>query len=427
MKRLKELRERLRSTYTQMQDSLKTAKDEKRDLNPEELTKFDKWEEEIRSLEKQIQVEENMEAIEERMAAERGERQEQSANPSGQNQEERSSKYATAYTSYIFNGLAGITQEERAILNAGEFEKRGTDPQSKVTANLGAYTVPQTWMADIYRSMAYYGPMVRIGTSTPAERLFNVMVTADGNIINWPKSDTTTQKGILIAENTARTVEDIPFSTTPITSYGITSKMVLVPHELSRDSAANIEAFVAEVLGDRLGRGMNDYLTTGTGSSQPQGVVTGSSLGKTAALVAAVTRSEIVDLIGSLDWAYHNRPTTALMFNQNTLTAIRKISVGGSNDLNPLWQPSMRDGVPSLIEGVPYVINNSMADMGAANKFMLFGDMSKFITRFVGAPLIRFSTERYFEFNQVAWVADWFFDGRVQDSAAIKHLISAAS
>ncbi|MFQ5518293.1 MAG: phage major capsid protein, partial [Acidimicrobiia bacterium] len=49
------------------------------------------------------------------------------------------------------------------------------------------------------------------------------------------------------------------------------------------------------MLGERLGRIQSSQFTTGTGSSQPHGVVTASTLGKTAASATAITGDEILD------------------------------------------------------------------------------------------------------------------------------------
>jgi hypothetical protein len=55
---------------------------------------------------------------------------------------------------------------------------------------------------------------------------------------------------------------------------------------------------------ERIGRGTNQHFTTGTGSSQPQGIVTGATTGVTAAGVAAITADELIDLVHSVDPAY---------------------------------------------------------------------------------------------------------------------------
>src|SRR6185312_4367995 len=106
------------------------------------------------------------------------------------------------------------------------------------------------------------------------------------------------------------------------------------------------------------------------------GVVTASTLGKTAAAVAAVTYDEIIDLIHSVDPAYRQSPKVRFMFNDLTLAAIRKLKDG---DGSYIWtMGDIQGGVPGTIFGYKYSVNQAMASLGAAAKVMLFGDFGKY-------------------------------------------------
>jgi HK97 family phage major capsid protein len=184
-----------------------------------------------------------------------------------------------------------------------------------------------------------------------------------------------------------------------------------------------MESLLGELLGERMGRTANTALTTGTGSSAVEGIVTGSALGVTAAAVAAVTGDEILDLIHSVDPAYRASPNTAIMMNDSTLKAVRKLKDG---DGNYLWQMgNFQAGVPNSLLGYNVVINQAIDDMAATKKVMLFGDMSKYYVRKVGAPSLYVARERFApDFGILGYVR---FDGVVVNSAAIKHLKNAAS
>ena len=68
------------------------------------------------------------------------------------------------------------------------------------------------------------------------------------------------------------------------------------------------------------------------------------------------------------------------MFNRNTLFALAKIK---DNDGRYIWQDGTRTGAPSTLFGKNYVINDDMADIGAGNASVLFGDLSKYKIRMV--------------------------------------------
>ena len=167
----------------------------------------------------------------------------------------------------------------------------------------------------------------------------------------------------------------------------------------------------------------NTAFTTGDGSSKPQGIVTGATVGVNLAGAAAITGDEIIDLYYSLEPEYQPRATW--MMNSNTAAAVRQLKASGTGEY--LWQPSLAAGQPPTILGRPVVINNSMADLGASAKPMLFGDLSFFwIADFAvdetgntGIYVQRLN-ELYAASGQVGF--RWFkrFDSHVMLSAAIK-------
>ena len=183
----------------------------------------------------------------------------------------------------------------------------------------------------------------------------------------------------------------------------------------------NVEALLGELLGERLGRIANSKLTTGSGSSDVEGIVTNSGLGKTAAAAAAITADEIIDLIHSVDPAYRASASTAIMMNDSTLAAVRKLKDGNGNYL---WQMgNYQAGVPQNLLGYNVVVNQAMDSLATAKKVMLFGDMSKYYVRKVGGPSLFVARERFAPDYGILGYAR--FDGVLANTGAVKHLITA--
>jgi len=182
-----------------------------------------------------------------------------------------------------------------------------------------------------------------------------------------------------------------------------------------------MEQLLGSLLGERLGRIANTQLTTGTGSTAPNGVVVASTLGKTSTSATAITADEIIDLMHSVDPAYRMSPKVRFMFNDSTLAAIRKLKDGQNNYL---WQMgNVQQGVPGTLLGVPYLVNQAMASIASAKKVALFGDFGKYYVRKVGAPVIGVMRERFWPDLGIAGLIR--FDGELADTAAIKHLLTA--
>ena len=178
---------------------------------------------------------------------------------------------------------------------------------------------------------------------------------------------------------------------------------------------------MGRLLAERMGRIANAKLTTGSGSSDVEGIVTNSAAGVTAASATAVTADEIIDLVHSVDPAYRQSPNAAIMMNDSTLKAIRKLKDGNGNYL---WQMGdFQIGTPQNILGYPVVVNQDMDSIATGKKTILFGDMSRFYVRKVGQPSIYVARERFApDFGILGYIR---LDGCLSDTAAVKHLVQA--
>jgi HK97 family phage major capsid protein len=188
-----------------------------------------------------------------------------------------------------------------------------------------------------------------------------------------------------------------------------------------QDSVFNLEAFLAEALGERLGRRANARLTTGSGVAQPNGVVNASTMGKTAASATAIAADELLDLQHSVRAPYRRSPKCRWMFADTTLLAIRKLKDGQGNYL--FQQGDIRVGAPDTILAKPYSINDDMAAIATGAKTVIFGDFSRYWVRKVGSPLIGTVRERFWPKIGMAGLIR--YDGELVDSIAVKHLIQA--
>ena len=321
--------------------------------------------------------------------------------------------YRKAFFSMIANGgVDGLDSEVRNVLRQSEVRA-----QTAGTATAGGYTVPTELANFIDKAMIATGPMYD-------GSLFTVLNTTGGNTFNIPTVNDTAVTAE--AHTEAGTVtddggKDVTFGQKTLGAYAFDTEWVRWSYELASDSILNVESLLGELLGERLGRIANSKLTTGSGSSDVEGIVTNSALGKTAAAVAAITADEIIDLVHSVDPAYRASPSTAIMMNDSTLAAVRKLKDGNGNFL---WaMGNYQAGIPQNLLGYNVVVNQAMDSLATAKKVMLFGDMSKFYVRKVGGPSLFVARERFApDYGILGYIR---FDGTLANTAAIKHLITA--
>lgn len=332
--------------------------------------------------------------------------------------EEREVKHLQAFKSFLQSGgnMSSLSEEQRALLTADNTSDRAQSGANPGTGTTGGILIPTTLGDQLEKILKAYGGIMPIAS---------YLTTSTGNPFDYPTNDDTANKGSIVGESASvGSGTDAVFGKVSFTSYKYTSGQVLIPFELIRDSQFDIIALISELVGIRIARAINADFTTGSGSSKPQGVTVGGTAFTTGVSGTAVSYANLVDLVTSLDPAYANS-TCRLMFNNNTLGAIRKL-VDSQN--RPLWtMGDMINGVPNTILGIPYVINQDMADIGLSAKSIVYGDFSKYKIRKVGQPRMRVLNELNALNDQVGVVAFDTYDGKVLVPKALRVLTHAAS
>lgn len=408
-------------------DSIENETDQTRITEAEQrhdavMNKLDALDKKIQREERQVALES---AEEERRRQNRPNRGSGNAsgvdNPEGgedRTAEQTQEEYREAFYAMLREGgdMSALSAEQRQLLRRGYVENR---VQTAGTDAAGGFTVPTTLANFIVSTMKDWGPMYDPGITTE-------LVTSSGNAFDIPTNDDTGNTGALLAEGADLTDDnsgDVAFGEKNLNAFVYATPWLKISFELLQDSAFNLEAFIGAKLGERLGRIANQRLTIGTGSSQPNGIVTAASIGKTAAAAAAIAADELIDLQHSVNAAYRRSPRCGWMFADTTLASIRKLKDGQGNYL---WQMGdVRVGAPDLILGKQYFVNDDVAAMAANARTVVFGDMGAYIVRKVGSPLIGTVRERFWPKVGMAGLVR--FDGELTDSAAVKVLRQAAS
>jgi HK97 family phage major capsid protein len=350
--------------------------------------------------------------------------------PSALNEEERA-VYQRAFEAPSQNGTdaaAGWRLNSRRRLMAGSADLAAARTVAAIRAALGVgtdtgggFTVPQGFYDQLIDAEKAYGGMI------DASFVFD---TTTGNALPIPTDNDTTNTGAILGENTQVSPQDVTFGAVTMNAYTYSSKLVLVSNQLLQDTAFNLDAWLSGKLGTRLGRITNTHFTTGTGASQPAGVVTGATLGYTAGNstssgeTTSIVFDDLVELEHSVDPAY--RKKAVFMMADSSLKVIKKLKDGIGR---PLWMAGLAVKEPDTINSYPYVINQDMAAMAASAKSVLFGDFSNyFIRRVAGIQILRL-TERYADYNQVGFLAFQRWDGQLVDAGThpIKYLQHSAT
>ena len=333
----------------------------------------------------------------------------------------------TAQPASILNEMLAV--EQRAYGGLGDAGS-GTD---------GYYLVPIGFQREIEVRLISFGGM---------RRNCRILPTSTGNVLNWPTEDDTANIGNWVAESGSVSQANPVFGNVQFNAYLASSKQVLVSVQMLQDSAFDLESNLADRFGIRLARVCNAGYTTGTGSGQPNGLLTAIEGDSSPLVVTAVGDSnndgsgsedgsnsigsdDLANLIAELDPMY--RVNAKFMMHWSVIDYLRKLK---DKYGRPLWEVSIAQGVPDKIYGYPYDWNADMqawtqgaAESGAmASKYtVLFGDFSKYVIREVGGiTMVRYN-ELYMPNHQVGFQAYLRTDGERIQQQAFALLQQAAS
>lgn len=339
----------------------------------------------------------------------------------GEPKDEDEAAYRAAWSEFLRDGTQDMDPESRKILNT----RRSNLPKNAAgvgTGSSGGYAVPPEFREQFVQTMKYFGPML-----DEAE----VITTETGANMPWPTNDDTGNVGAILAENTQVTEQDVTLGQASIDAYMYTSKLVRVSFQLMQDMPS-FDSWLIARLGERIGRILNAHFTTGTGSSQPNGIVTGGTVGVTGTGSFATTGvlgtaggDNLIDLVEALDPAYGASNNLKFMGHQGVRKAARKLK---DSQGRYMWEVSLQNGVPDSLLGYPFVINNDMAAPAASSKSLLFGDIrAAYLARIVKELTTLRLTERYADFLQVGFLLFERADGEVQNANAYRVFQTSAT
>ena len=322
-------------------------------------------------------------------------------------------------------GIKNLNQDQLAAMSARQTQDI-RNAMSTTTAAEGGYTVNVEQMRSLETAKKAYGGMRNVA---------NIVPTATGATIPWPTSDATAEMGAILPQNTPTGRQDTTFGVVNLDAYMYTSLDIAIPFQLLQDSFIDLEAFINEILAVRLGRIQNQHFTTGTGTAQPRGIVTGSGVGRIGAVgnTLSVTYDDLVRLEHSLDPAYREMPGVGYMMNDASVMAIRLIKDPNGR---PIFVPGYEagavidGGAPDKLMGRKITINQDMPVMAANAKSILFGAFNKYIIRDVmDLTLFRMNDSAFTRNAQVGFLALQRSGGNLIDinGSTVKHYQNSAT
>lgn len=374
----------LRANLTaQIQESLDKA-EERGGLDAETLNKVNALETDIRAADEAIAV--------------------------AQRQEERKSEAAEASRGYVPSEEARSESDVLRAIGMGEMRSHTFEKRELATSS---NTVPVSFYDQVFQVARLVGPML------DTSEIFN---TTSGENITVPTM-TAYSTAALVTEGSAISESDPTFSSITLGAYKY-SFLIGVSNELIADAGFNLEALLAEQAGNAIGYTVNSVLTTGDGSSKPNGIVTAAGSGITGgtAVSGVFTADNLIDLAYSLDGAARRLPGVAYMANTASLGGMRKLK---DNSGQYLYQVGV--GQPDSFAGFPIFENAAMAAQATSAKSVIFGHLPSYKVRMAGGLQVASSTDYAFNKDQTFYRFLMRVDGDLTHAGHVKYFAGAGS
>lgn len=326
------------------------------------------------------------------------------------------------------------------------------------------YLIPPGWWQRLQVALKAYGGIARD---------FQQLQTESGQPMQWATVNPTSVVGQLVGSGSSTTpgggsgsaelgqvgTQDYTFGQGQLSAWTYTSGVQLVSIQLAEDSAFDIDEFIAQRVGESLGRAQAAAVISGTGSSQPLGLVTaltaygfqsvngsgglvpvkegttGIQMGagdanETSAYAAnTVGINTLRAMIAGVDPAYRAQGAKFYMSDAQLL-GIRGQTDGNGRPLVNL-QDGVTPGVPGSIWGYEIVVDNDIPAVGVGGTATtgtptaagvggpIFGYLpAAMVLRTVNDVTLRRLDERYADQLAIGFIGYMRFDSRSNDLRA---------
>ena len=398
MSKILELREKRAKAW----DAAKQFLDAKRGadgmLSEEDTATYDKMEQDVMNLGKEIERLERQAAIDAELS--KATSTPLTGKPGakmGKDETEKTGRASDEYKGSFWNAMR-VKAPMPSVLNALQ---EGTDSE-------GGYLVPDEFERTLVEALEeenVFRTLAHVIKTSSGDR--KIPVVASKGSASW------------VDEEGAYQESDDAFSQVSIGAYKL-GTMIKVSEELLADSVFDLEAYISKEFARRIGAREEESFFNGDGKGKPLGILAatgGAEVGVTAASATAITADEVIDLFYSLKAPY--RKNAVWLLNDATVKQIRKLK---DSTGQYLWQPSLVAGTPDTILGRPVKTSAFMPTAAAGAKTIAFGDFKYYWIADRQGRTFKKLSELYAANGQVGFMGTQRVDGKLILPEAIKVL-----
>ena len=389
-----ELRNQRARVWEQAKAFLDSHRDKNGILTAEDTETYERMEQDIVNLGKEIDRQERLEAFERELKAPTSEPL--TSKPDGAKMDMKTGRASDEYKKNFWNALRS-KYPLPSVTNALQV---GTDSE-------GGYLVPDEFERTLIEALEEENIFRRIATvihSNSGDR--KIPVVASKGTAGW------------IDEEGLYPESDDSFGQLSLGAYKL-GTMIKISEELLNDSAFDMDGYITREFARRIGTKEEEAFFKGDGTGKPLGLLAdtgGADIGVTTT-GASITADDVIDLYYSLRVPY--RKKAKWIMNDSTVSALRKLK---DQNGQYLWQPSLVAGTPNTILGCEVISSPFMPSIATGEKAIAFGDYSYYWIADRQGRTFKRLNELFATTGQVGFLGAQRVDGKLILPEAIKVL-----
>ena len=336
------MREKRGQLWEQTKAFLEAHTDQEGKLSAEDAAAYDRMEQEVVDLGKDIERLERQANIDAELAQPKA--QPLTNQPGKAGLETKTGRASDEYRKAMLQALRTNFRQVSNVLQEG------------VDTN-GGYLVPEEYDRRLIDVLNEENIMRGLATTITTSGEHKINLAATKPAASW------------IEEGGALTFGDATFDQILMDAYKL-HVAIKITEELLYDNAFGLESYIIDQFGKAIGNAEEDAFLNGDGKHKPTGLFTSAKVGVTTS-TANISADDMINLVYSLKRPY--RKNASFITNDQTLSALRKLK---DNNNAYIWQPSYQAGEPDRLLGYTLHTSAYVPTIAAGKSVIAFGDYS---------------------------------------------------
>ena len=342
MNKILAMREKRGQLWEQTKAFLEAHTDQEGKLSAEDAAAYDRMEQEVVDIGKDIERLERQASIDAELAQPKA--QPLTNQPGKDGMKTKTGRASDEYRKAMLQALRTNFRQVSNVLQEG------------VDTN-GGYLVPEEYDRRLIDVLNEENIMRGLATTITTSGEHKINLAATKPAASW------------IEEGGALTFGDATFDQILMDAYKL-HVAIKITEELLYDNAFGLESYIIDQFGKAIGNAEEDAFLNGDGKHKPTGLFTSAKVGVTTS-TANISADDMINLVYSLKRPY--RKNASFITNDQTLSALRKLK---DNNNAYIWQPSYQAGEPDRLLGYTLHTSAYVPTIAAGQPVIAFGDYS---------------------------------------------------